>query len=289
MGAQTQFVWPPRSLPDHDDITPISAAVEPSGAVGRWTQFERTWLSPVAEPLARRVADGLWAPDAPEAYCDVCGSDVGPHEASEFGCAACRDRRLPWSRFVRLGRYAPPLELWVQEVKFGAFHALGRDFGRLLGRALRDAGALGSLGDAPVVVPLPTSFRRRMVRRIDHAGVIAQGVAQELSATCVRALRRGHRPSQRAVAPSDRAANVRGAFRARGKGDSRGVVLVDDVTTSGATLRAASRELCRAGWGEVWVACVAVTPAPERPGVGRAGREGVPQVIHNVELEKPTA
>ncbi|MEO1129035.1 MAG: phosphoribosyltransferase family protein [Planctomycetota bacterium] len=289
MCAQAQFVWPPRSLPDGDDEPRTREPNEAPAADDVWTRFERTWLSPVAEPLSRRIADGLWAPDAPDAFCDICGSDVGPYEASEFGCAACCARRLPWSRFVRLGRYAPPLERWVQEVKFGAFHALGRDFGRLLGCALREAGVLESLGAAPVIVPLPTSVRRRMVRRIDHAGVIAQGVARELGASLVRALRRGHRPSQRAVAPSERAANVRGAFRARGVGGGRSAVLVDDVTTSGATLRAAARELRRAGWGELWVACVAVTPAPERPGAGRAGRDGGPQFIHNVDLEKPTA
>ena len=282
------FVWPPTPLPPEPNGPPglpVGAAGVGVGAAPsetpwrRWLRsFERVWLDPVAEPFALRAASVGWRRDEPEAYCDRCGHDVAEHEATEYGCAACRATRPPWDRFVRLGAYEPPLSLWVQEVKFTRFHALARSLGRELGRALLEAGA--DDGTPLVITPVPISFRRRLARGIDHAHAVAMGVGREIGAPVRPLLRRSHGPSQRAVASSARGANVRGVFRSRrGRPGAviagRRVVLVDDVSTSGATARACSRALLGAGVGEVWVASGSVTReagrsggAPERAGGG---------------------
>lgn len=53
--------------------------------------------------------------------------------------------------------------------------------------------------------------------------------------------------------------NVRDVFRARANVDVKGrrLCLVDDVTTTGATLQAAAETLSRAGAGQVYAAVVA--------------------------------
>lgn len=277
MGAErVGFVWPPSPLPEEgasprtpDDVGRASDA----GVVARrgpWRDaliaFERAWLDPVAEPFPRRAESIGWRPDGFEAYCDRCGHEVAAHEVSEFGCAACRGTRPAWDRFVRLGAYEPPLSLWIQETKFTRHHALALAMGRVLGRRVRAAGVV-ELGEVSVV-PVPTTLRRRLVRGIDHAGMLAQGVASEIGAPVRRLLRRAHRPSQREVAPSERAANVRGAFRLarRARVEGRSVILVDDVSTSGATIRGCARVLRAGGATAVWVASVAVTREAGRRG-----------------------
>ena len=62
----------------------------------------------------------------------------------------------------------------------------------------------------------------------------------------VRPIRRDHRPSQTHVAPSRRQENVANTFHPRApwlrpKLDGRLVIVVDDVTTTTSTLRAACR------------------------------------------------
>lgn len=177
---------------------------------------------------------------------------------------------------VRLGEHAGPLRDWVHEVKFTRFQALGVTLGHRLGRRVIEAG-----GDGPgwLVVPAPTTRRRRLARGVDHAGAIAAGVAAETGWPVRRLLARRHRPSQTSLPASERKRNAAGAFRRRGGarlGDAR-VLVVDDVMTTGATASAACRALVKGLKAAerpeaVWVAVVAVAP---RPGAGDPG--GTPE------------
>lgn len=272
-----------------------------------WRDIERVWLDPIALPFGRRAIDAGWTPDAPAVYCNRCGHGVGPHEEDAFGCAACRDRLLPWDRFVRLGSYVAPLSDWVCEVKFTRFSALGVELGRCLGEQVRSArrSSLGVVLEeaSPLVVPVPTTWIRRTSRGIDHAGVIARGVAHAVGGIVVRGVGRTHRPSQRSLAPSQRAANVRRSFRARtgwlspssrvrgraGAASHRLVLLVDDVLTTGATMTACAKALrvwleAQGGgapgrrW-EIWACALAVTPERGR-GSEPAGSSAVLEGHH---------
>lgn len=289
--SQEGFVWPPKPLPEGDLVSPDRGAAEPqaegelggqtSGFVDQcadWVRgFEEHWLEPAAVPLAQRKTRLAWWCDGPGVYCERCGSPTGAHEADEFGCSACINRRLPWVRAVRLGAYEAPLLDWVQEVKFQRGWRLGEALGAELGRRLIEAGLVRGSG---VIVPVPTTWRRRMGRGIDHARAIARGAAYETGCPLVPALRRVHRPSQRSVPAYQRVRNASGAFRLR-EGqlrrlrDAEQVVLVDDVLTTGATLRSASRVLQRALRGanggeaaSVWVGVIAVTPRGGGPSRG---------------------
>lgn len=278
------FVWPPREPEARPEPEPVEKP-QHSGAFARSTTavqrvssvgsavagLERVWLAPTRMPLGHRVRAMGWSADDVGIACDRCGHAVGAYEEMEFGCAACAGQRLPWTRMVRLGAYEEPLASWVQEVKFERGWRLGEALGGILGGRLVESGFEG------VVVPMPTTWRRRMARGTDHALTLARGVHLATGAPIVRALRRSHRPSQRAVNASQRRANVSGVFRSVRRAceriGGRDVVLIDDVMTSGATLRAAARTLnfglkerAGDGAGGVWCAVLAVTPPASGPG-----------------------
>jgi len=281
-----KFNWPPRK-PDADAEAPSPTPAQtlaplPPVRPSAWSRFEETWLDVVSPPLSRRLAAINWSPDDPSAYCHRCGATVGPYETDRTGCSSCRDRRIPWTRLVRLGDFEHPLRSLVHEVKFTHWRRLGRDLGRLLGRsvaaAIEQARADPSRWKAlpvgpPVIVPVPMSLPRRLFRGIDHTHEIAVGVAEAAGGRVVHALRRSHGPSQLAVPQSERAANVARSIHPRlipRPGPllaGRLVIVVDDVTTTGATMRAACRAAkaaCKVlGPGaapEVWAGVVAKTP-----------------------------
>ena len=101
-------------------------------------------------------------------------------------------------------------------------------------------------GEGWPVVPVPASPSRRRRRGFDPAGEIARLLAQRTGAPLVPCLRRGRGPRQVGRTRSERIARPPD-IRAEGPPPPQGVLLVDDVFTTGATLSACAGALRLAG------------------------------------------
>jgi predicted amidophosphoribosyltransferase len=218
--------------------------------------------------------------------CSACGAP---------GRALCRccEARLPgragpaWPtptppglvRPTAVGEYADPLRRLIVDHKEHGRLGLARPLGRLLAVAVADAwraaGATAGLAGGPLeLVPVPS--HPAVVRERGHdpllriARVAAGAVRREgLRARVHPALRVTARPvDQAGLDTSSRAANVRDRFAVRrGARVTAPVVLVDDVVTTGATLREAQRALEAAGVTVLGAATVAATRR-RHPGTG---------------------
>ena len=258
---------------------------------------ERAMLSDRAGPLEELLASGFVADD-PSVYCPRCGRGVGPGEFAGGRCGSCREARLPWDGFVRLGTYGHALREAVHDFKFNRWHAVGEYLGRGLGAAVyerlelvaADTGEpVEAISSRTVVSSVPMSFWRRASRGIDHATCLARAVADGSGLRYCRLMDRQHRAAQTGLSAAARRKNLRGAMRARVGPEAlmgvRVVVLVDDVMTTGATLaeacrcvrflsdRAAEKD---SGPGVAILAgCVAVSEPGKRQDRGQRGLEVV--------------
>jgi ComF family protein len=152
-------------------------------------------------------------------------------------------------------------EVWIHRYKYPAPGLRGLDPGpgSVLRALVVEAG--GYLEVAPAaVVPVPQHPRALRARGFFPAGELARALARATGAPLrLRALARTRATrSQTDLSRRDRIANVRGAFAPRQALAGR-VALVDDVTTTGSTLREAAHALRRAGAAEVVAVCVART------------------------------
>lgn len=195
-------------------------------------------------------------------YCPRCGSTVGPNiPVREDGCAGCPSTLGRFVRVIRLGPYAPPLNTVIRELKYRRREVMRRRTATLLGEAV-----LTVCDDErfDVVTPVPMHWRRRIARGCDHARTLAERVARRIGVPAGRELVRvRHTPPQVRLPRSRRIANVRGAFDARGAGvEGANVLLVDDVTTTGATANEAARTLLKAGALRVTLAVIAKSEPP---------------------------
>lgn len=200
-------------------------------------------------------------------------------------CSACRIEVLELSPepdaagIAAPFAYGGPLARAVQSLKFGGALALAGPLGRLLAVQPRvDVGW-------DLLVPVPLHWRRRFARGFDQAEELARALARargELGRSsprpCLRMLRRvrATRP-QTDLDARERADNVAEAFAVRAREHSsfvgRRVLLVDDVTTTGATLQACRLALLHAGAREVGALALLRTldPAGRLPASGGRG------------------
>ena len=180
-------------------------------------------------------------------------------------CRRCRRPHVLIRRRRAVGPYEGVLRRLVHVFKYEQRLALAHPLGRLM----REAGA-GMLADADCAAPVPLHPRRQRARGFNQAAELAA----RLGLPVVGALRRTRATApQTALPAAERRRNVGGAFaparrfgiRPR-RADVAGacVVLVDDVTTTGATLDACARVLRRAGAREVRALTLARVVRPAR-------------------------
>lgn len=266
--SKPRFVWPPNKRgpatpPPQDSgdsttdgsLSPSTSVTAPAKPLHWWSQVEEAWLGRITPPFRELAQREGWKPDPLSAACPRCAQSVGLFEAvqfegEEFGCPACRGEKLPWTRAVRLGPHTGLLRDAILDTKFTGFRRTGETLGELLAEQLRPVMAEAGIeaGDMRLV-PVPMSLRRRLSRGIHHTLALARGMRRVLGIPILESLARRHGPSQLEVPPSERGKNVRGSMTLRRPPPEgvRVVVLVDDVMTTGATMREACRALA-AGW-----------------------------------------
>lgn len=226
------------------------------------------WLGSALPPAGRVIADADWERDEPEAYCRRCGDSVGPGEVSPTGCGSCRGKPPLADGIVRLGSHTGELRRWILAIKY---RPRWTQMAELLGRHLGDAFAESGLIDPSraIIVPMPMPWQRRLYRGIDHARVIAAAVAGRLKVPLASVLRKANGPPQVSQPSSLRArSGARGlSIRRRlGGWDLAGLdlVIVDDVRTTGASIRSAAHLLRRLRPRRVVAGVLAVSDAAAR-------------------------
>jgi ComF family protein len=206
--------------------------------------------------LCRACCDAL----APEdwTYCRRCGAAVSSDQPTSEPCEMCEGSRLKFDAVVSLGDYRSALGRAVLRMKHPTGDVLSASMGRLL--CVRRGDDLAAFRPG-LVAPVPMFWTRRLVRGTNSPDILADSLARELRIPLARGMvvRRHNTLPQRTLRPRERFESVRGAFWLRAGYDLEGigVVLVDDILTTGATASEVARLLKEAGASRVVVAVLA--------------------------------
>lgn len=175
------------------------------------------------------------------------------------------DRGLPVPLYAACP-YRPLLQRVIPSFKDdGALH-LTRPLGRLLARAV----VAHEPPPGTRLVPMPSLPAAVRGRGFDHAAALCAQAARETGFTMARRVlrRSGRGQDQRGLDRAARHANLAGSMWARNPGAP--VLLIDDVATTGASLREALRALRAAGVVVVGAAVLAdADNAPSGRGIRR--------------------
>jgi ComF family protein len=227
-------------------------------------QFARALLDqlypPVCAACGTPIAEGI-------GLCPKCFADVVPITAplcpvlglpfeAALGPDAVSAEALadppPFARARAAVRYGEVAQALVTQLKYGDRTELAQFCARLM------AGAGHEFWKTrPLLVPVPLHQSRLRFRRYNQSFLLAKTLGRQLGLDVDPFLVRRHKKtrSQIGLSGDGRARNVQGAFSAhvdalvRIRG--RRVVLVDDVYTTGATVKAVAHVLLRNGASEV--------------------------------------
>ena len=246
--------------------------------LSRIAKAGRTLLDAVLPPLCLGCAEIV---DEPGSLCTECWARVcflGSPQCSRCGypfpaaadggtqglCGSCLGRPPRYRRARAVVAYDERARSLVLPFKHGDRTDMARAYGRWMARAGAELTA-----DADLIAPVPLHWRRLFSRRYNQAVLLARAVARETARPLAPDLLRRVRwtGSQAGLAAKDRRSNVFRAFEVHPRWVERvggkGVVLVDDVLTTGATVEACARALHRAGASHVDVLTLARVVRPQ--------------------------
>ncbi len=212
-------------------------------------------------------AKNLSATGAHAIICDACMAGIPLYDAVH--CPACM-RRIPEggkschpdAGYVLAGatHYAhAPVQKLIWQMKYENWMSAGAPVGTLLTNYLR---ALPHDFTGYHVVPVPLHKNREWKRGFNQAAVLGAHVSTAfhlptIAKNLVRVKETPAQADQKDYAAREK--NIANAFHVERPEEFKGknVMLVDDVTTSGATLREAARALKSAGAKKIIAAVVA--------------------------------
>lgn len=200
---------------------------------------------------------------APRTRCIACAT---PLNRSDALCGACqtRDESVALSRCVAAVDYTYPWDQLIARFKFRDQPGWARPLAQLM---VQTPDTLPLLRSSDWLVPVPLSPGRLASRGYNQAWELVKalrtlqpGSPAGLADALVRL---GDAPDQHSLPREQRLRNLRGAFAAHpdrvAQLQGSRVLLVDDVSTTGTTLRSAAMALRQAGAADVNALVIART------------------------------
>ncbi|MCA9085453.1 MAG: ComF family protein, partial [Planctomycetaceae bacterium] len=193
-----------------------------------------------------------------EHQCQRCGAETGPFAQTTTGCTHCRGKPIRFQSVTCLGMYNDHMRRAILSGKWSWSTAVIEHLAELLLTERLDE--LIS-AEPDLIIPIPQGWTSRLFRPFNPAGIIAAVLSRGLRIPCDEHIlrRRGQPRPQKRVSVQRRYENQKDSFRLRDSHviQSKRILLVDDVLTTGATCSEATRLLQMHGAGHCGVAVLA--------------------------------
>ncbi len=170
-------------------------------------------------------------------------------------CISCSADPLPVGWCDAWGEYKSGLERLLHALKFERHDFLDGPLAKLIHETLAERGDFAF--DA--IVPVPMHWSKERHRGYNQAELLGLALSRRIGIPCRPQLlkKREETATQSMLSRGSRAGNVRRAFETTAAVSGLAILLVDDICTTGETLRACARELVRGGAARVCAVTVA--------------------------------
>jgi predicted amidophosphoribosyltransferase len=192
-------------------------------------------------------------------FCLGCGLPVPVPLAAVAKCRLCHGKAPHFDRLVVMGEYKDFLRQLVLKGKSKSGELLMEVLGHLIAKSKKDL--FKGLGKVEVTA-IPSPWVRTLIRGHNPAASLASGLAAGLGVRLnLGLLRRARSTVRQAGLPKQgRQMAIHGAFKKGNRTAAETILLVDDVMTTGATLKEAAKVLKAGGIGKIVPVILARTP-----------------------------
>lgn len=189
--------------------------------------------------------------------CQKCGAALSECASASI-CGECLHTPIATGIAVIPFHYQSPIDFLITQLKFNENLRVASVFAQLLQPYLQKAYA-DTLSWPEVIIPMPLHLKRLSERGFNQALEIAKTLVRNISVPIDVALcqRQKYTEAQANLTAKLRKANVHNAFSAAKNTGYRHVVILDDVITTGHTVRALVKTLNKAGVERIDVWAVA--------------------------------
>lgn len=196
-------------------------------------------------------------------FCEVCGECFDGAIDRPFACPNCGELDFAFTFARPAMRHDARTRSLIHRVKYGREVHLAAGLAWLAEEAFADPRLAEALESHWPLVPVPLHWRRRQHRYFNQAREIALHLGRRFGLRVCPALKRNRgTETQTHLTRHQRLANLNGAFQVTAAGrrlvdqEIPGVILIDDVFTTGATVHECARTLKKAGLQKVIVVTV---------------------------------
>ena len=198
-----------------------------------------------------------------EPYCPLCGIPFVAEITTSHLCGDCLGGAHSFDRARATGFYQGLIREVIHRFKYGGQTFLVKPLARMLVDSAKD---LIRLHRIDTIMPVPLHYRRLRQRGFNQASLLARGLGSllHIPVDYLSLKRTRWTDPQIGLSRNQRAANVKGAFslKSREKIKGKGILLLDDVLTTGETVNQCVGVLKKDGGArEVVVLTVARTVA----------------------------
>lgn len=147
----------------------------------------------------------------------------------------------------------------IHNFKYNKRIQIGVELGRLLGSVLKSEKSGWKID---LIIPIPLHHLKKAERGFNQSLYVAKGISKEINLPVkTRSMKRKKfTETQTKMNLKEREANVSGAFKVRTPGliKNKNILLVDDVITTGATIKECAQELKKFNAGKIYAASIAI-------------------------------
>ena len=189
------------------------------------------------------------------AICGHCGRKVIAYE--EY-CSTCKNFLVSLDACRSVFNYEPPISTLIKHLKYDNRRYLSAYFAKRLSMLY-----LKSYFNADMFVYVPMSDKAKKDRGFNQSEMLAREVSKIVNVPTVDCLiKKKETKRQATLNKAERLKNLEDAFRLTDKKIVAGktIVIIDDVTTTGATAQTIAEKLKGAGAKQVFLLSVASTP-----------------------------